>query len=364
MPIKTLPSSPSLDHLKHQARDLQKALQAHEQQALQRVREFHPRARRMADAEISATHWSLSDVQLVIAREYCRPNWANLKAFVQNGVPEHSHVPMHERISDPTFRRAVDLLDAGDETGLRRHLAEHPEVVRQRVFFNIGAYFGQPTLLEFAAENPIRRRTLPGNIVQVAKVVLDAGAKDDKGAIQRTLELVCSGLVPRECGVQIDLIDLLCEYGADPGSAVGAALVHGEFAAVDALIRHGLKVDLSAAAALGRIDEVRALLSKASGDERHKALALASQFGRLEIVRILLDAGEDPNRFNPIGCHSHSTPLHQAALSGNLDMVCLLVERGADPNVKDILYGGTPAGWAEYAGKQEIKAFLERSSGD
>ena len=53
--------------------------------------------------------------------------------------------------------------------------------------------------------------------------------------------------------------------------------------------------------------------------------------GTVEIVRVLLDAGEDPNRFNPVGGHSHSTPLHQAAGNGHLDVVKLLVERGANP---------------------------------
>jgi ankyrin repeat protein len=88
------------------------------------------------------------------------------------------------------------------------------------------------------------------------------------------------------------------------------------------------------------------------------ALAMASQYGHLEIVRLLLDAGEDPNRFNPVGGHSHSTPLHQAAGNGHLDVVKLLVERGARLDVKDIVFGGTPAGWAAHAGKKEVDAYL------
>lgn len=47
-----------------------------------------------------------------------------------------------------------------------------------------------------------------------------------------------------------------------------------------------------------------------------------------EIVRLLLDSGENPNP------HSHSTPLHQAALAGHLDVVRLLVERGAKDDIK------------------------------
>ena len=73
---------------------------------------------------------------------------------------------------------------------------------------------------------------------------------------------------------------------------------------------------------------------------------------------MLLDAGEDPNRYNPVGGHSHSTPLHQAAAAGNKEMVRLLVERGVRLDMKDILWHGTPAGWAAHEGKSEIEQYL------
>ena len=85
--------------------------------------------------------------------------------------------------------------------------------------------------------------------------------------------------------------------------------------AAEALVRRGARVDtLAAAAGLGRVADTRVMLATASLDDRHRALALASQHGHADIVRILLDAGEDPNRYNPKGNHGHSTPLHQAAL--------------------------------------------------
>lgn len=362
MPYKTLPSNPSLDHLKHQARDLQKALGAHQLQAFQRVREFHPRFKDLSDSEIQSAKLSLSDVQLVIAREYCQPSWAKLKSTVSSGPTEADNAPYHERIKDSVFRTAVDLLDAGDEIGLRSYLVKHSAVAKQRVFFSMSDYFGQPTLLEFVAENPIRHRTLPPNAVAVAKVVLEAGAKEDVGAVNRALGLTASGLVARECGVQIGLIDLFCDYGGDAGKAVGAALAHGEFAAVEALIRRGAPMDLPTASATGRIEEAEERLPSASPADRHKALALASQFGRTEIVRILLKAGEDPNRYNPAGCHSHSTPLHQAALAGHVEVVKLLVESGADLTIKDILFGGTALGWAEHGGRTQVAEVLRGAS--
>ena len=59
------------------------------------------------------------------------------------------------------------------------------------------------------------------------------------------------------------------------------------------------------------------------------------------MVRLLLDAGEDPDRYNPKGNHAHSTPLHQAVLAGHANVVRLLVERGAKLDIKDTIYEGT-----------------------
>jgi len=267
-------------------------------------------------------------------------------------------LPHHERIEDAAFRRAVDLLDAGDTAGLRAHLERNPKLVHQQVLFGGENYFRNPTLLEFVAENPIRHGTLPANIVEIAEVILDAGAKQNPFALNETLGLVCSGRVARESGVQTALIDLLCDYGADPNYAMPPALSHGEWEAVDALTRRGARVDLNVAAALGNIQEARRLLEFAGVEDRHRALALASQFGRTDVVRFLLDAGEDPNRYNPLGSHSHATPLHQAAVAGHEEVVRLLVERGARLDAIDTLWQGTPAGWARHAGRTQIEEYL------
>jgi ankyrin repeat protein len=160
--------------------------------------------------------------------------------------------------------------------------------------------------------------------------------------------------------VQSALISLLCSRGADPGGVAEAAAGHGEFEAVKALLRCGARIDLPIAAALGNMEEFGRLFPVAESRARHKALAFASQFGRVEMVRLLLDAGEDPNRYNPPGAHSHSTPLHQAALGGHDDLVRLLVERGARLDLRDTLWLGTPADWAKHESRKEIEAYLRK----
>ncbi len=264
--------------------------------------------------------------------------------------------PHHARIDDPLFRRAVELLDDGDAAALREHLREHPQLVHQRLTFEGEHYFTSPSLLEFIAENPVRHDRLPPNIVEVAEVIIVTGAP--QAAIDSTLALVSSGRVARECGVQRPLIELLCSRGAAVDQAMMPALVHGEFEAVEALLRCGASLDIAAAAALGRIEELREMLAAADSLSRHRAFALAAQHGHAEIVALLIAAGEDPNRYNPAGCHAHSTPLHQAALAGQLEVVKTLIDHGAQTDMRDTLFDGTALDWAAHGKNDQIVAYL------
>ena len=356
MPVRVLPSHPNLDHLKHQAKDLVKAHGAGTLAAAQLIREFHPRFAGASEEAIFAAQFKLSAAQLTIAREHGFLSWARLKRRIEKPVPsDRLDLPHHERIEDPVFRQAVHLIDTGDVEGLRAYLRQHPRLARQRVIFEGMNYFENPSLLEFIAENPVRHNKMPVNIVAVTEVILESGV--DQNALDVTLALVATGSVPQACGKQEPLIDLLCDWGADPDSALHAAVLHGSIPAVNALIRRGAKITL-AVAALGSADNFLRMLPASNAADRHLALAVASQYCQVGIVRILLDAGEDPNRYNPDGGHSHCTPLHQAAAYGTLELVKLLLEYGARPDIRDILWNGTPAGWANHVGRTEIEAYL------
>ena len=356
MPVRVLPPNPNLDQLKHQAKDLMKAHAARSLAAAQLLREFHPRFAGASDEAIFAATLNLSSAQLAIARECGFLSWARLKRRIEKPVPaDRLDLPHHERIVDSVFRRAVDLIDADDEAGLRAHLKQYPSLVRQHVVFEGMNYFHNPSLLQFIAENPIRHNRMPENIVDLTEAILEAGV--EPGEIEVTLALVATGSVAYDCGKQAPLINLLCDWGADPTTAIHAAILHAGAAAVQVLIQRGAEVDL-AVAALGSAENFRRMLPAASAEERHLALAVAAQYCRVEIVRILLDAGEDPNRYNPDGGHSHCTPLHQAALAGHAEVVKLLVERGARADIRDVLWKGTPADWAHHGGRTDLEAYL------
>jgi hypothetical protein len=359
MPTRLLPASPDLARLEQQARDLLREREARSLQSLQRIREFHPHFHDVINDDIIDAPFQLDDAQLTIAREYGFASWPRLTAFVEDPHGDDVRRPAHLRVTDPLFRHAIDLMDAGAADALRALLRAHPALASQRVLLEGTNYFREPSLLEFVAENPTRNGRLPRNAADIAHTIIDAGAKNDRRALDEALALVSSSKVARESGVQNDLIRVLCAAGADPNHATPSPLLYGEFAAVEELIRCGARVGLIVASATGRLAEAAAALPEADEPERLQALALATQFGHLDIVRLLIEAGVDPNRFSP-GGHSHATPLHQAALNNRVDIARYLVEHGARTDIADVLHNGTPLGWARHAGNDEVaQYFLE-----
>jgi len=346
--------------------------------AFQLFRTLHPRfldpeikwlSLNASDDEIAAAKLGMDDAQLCIARAYNFRDWAALTAYAESVRDTASPVFL--------FESAVEAVVNGDLDTLRQLLRDHPELVHARStrVLNFDPPVHRATLLHYVGANGVEnyRQKSPKNSVEIARALLDAGAKVDAtadlyGTNCTTMQLLVSSCHPAQAGVQVPVAELLLDYGAQIdglengrwGTPLMTAIVFGYPEVAGMLARRGARVDtLPAAAGLGRLDDARRLLAGADAESRHKALALAAQSGHTEVVRLLLDAGEDPNRYNPEGHHAHSTPLHQAIAAGHLDVVKLLVERGARLEMRDTIFKGTALGWALHLNKSEIAAWLE-----
>jgi hypothetical protein len=340
------------------------ALTAADDAAAWRFKWWHPSFRGKSVTDVRAATLDLADARAVVALEHAFESWADLERFA-DAVARDGPVT--------AFESAVEAVIAGDVTGLRRMLRRNPQLIRARSTRRHHA-----TLLHYVGANGVEseRQRTPKNAVDVAKALLDAGAEVDALADMydgqcTTMSMLVSSAHPDEAGLQAALAETLLDYGAaleGPGSqwqsALLTALAFGYLNTARVLARRGAPVDdVAAAAGLGRVDETARLLPLAGPERKHIALALAAQHGHADVVRLLLDAGEDPNRYNPDGYHSHSTPLHQAVWSDQADVVRLLVDRGARLDIADAVYQGTPLRWAIYGKRTAIAEYL-RAKGE
>jgi peptide-methionine (S)-S-oxide reductase len=265
-------------------------------------------------------------------------------------------------ILDSLFREAVSAMDAGDVARVERQLAEHPGLVRDRldvpgpwlrdkVGGALDGFFRQPYLLWFVAEDPVRNGKLPGNIARLAYTIIERAKREQVDSLKEQLDyalrLVSWSWIARECGVQIELIDVLVDAGASPDGNPDNALVNANFAAAEHLVGRGATLTLATALCLGRYSEVAQLAKTASDREKQFALVLAALNGKAEALGRMIRLGVDVNRPSE-NLYSHGTPLHHAVCSGALDAVQTLVEAGANLGTHDTAWQGTPLGWAEY----------------
>src|SRR6185369_512156 len=111
------------------------------------------------------------------------------------------------------FRVAVQALDGGDIERLETLLDEYPWLIRYRCHkgepYEEG-YFAGATLLNHIAGNP-GRCPLPSNILDIARLLLSRGARDEPPRPKYTTGLLLTSKQASDAGVALPLIDLLIE---------------------------------------------------------------------------------------------------------------------------------------------------------
>lgn len=116
-----------------------------------------------------------------------------------------------------------------------------------------------------------------------------------------------------------------------------AALYRGHHDVVAAIIDAGADIDVFAAAATGRVDDLRRQIAEdtinACAYDGWTPLHLAAFFGHLDAARVLLDAHADVAALSANSLKN--TPLHAAAAAKHSDVALLLLQNGADPLIPD-----------------------------
>ena len=349
MDAKQLPARPSLEQYRKQAKDLFKARKSPE--GARRFKKFHPRLAKLTESEIAGADLSLADAQWVIAREHVFESWPKFVKHIQELVQANSPVSK--------FELAVDAIVTGDVTALKRLLRENPELVRAR-----STREHEAPLIHYVAANGVEdfRQKTPNNIVEITRVLLDAGAEVDAtsqayGKAATALGLAATSYHPAKAGVQLELLEVLLKAGACVDGAAGgwnplvAALHNGRGDAAVYLAERGARLDLEGAAGTGRVDVVGRYVNEdgtlregATREQLDFGFIWACEYGHTNVVKFLLD-----RRFKPDWKFMHGeTGLHWAAYGGHLEIVELLLKTDAPLNAKDRTHGGTPLSWAVY----------------
>ena len=266
--MPSLPSRPNLDHLKRQAKDLLRLYQSSDTSAFERFRTSLPIARHKSDQTIAEMQLRLHDAQSCVAREYGYTSWDELRTAVTVGRTDQPHL-LHRWLM-----LAYGVAERNDQPHpavAARMLAEAPQSLR-------------PHALVACATGDTRTMRALGLF--------------DSGAVKRAVEWRCP-----DCKETV---------AYPPLSAV----------------THSSLVRLPAFAAAIRQTVRELIAAGADPDERwvvagYTLSALYGAAGKnhdVELTRILLDAGADPND-NESLYHSTEAP----------DSACttLLLDRGA-----------------------------------
>jgi hypothetical protein len=332
MPVRGLPVRPDLEQLKHQAKDLLRALHAGDPAAIAELREFHPDAIDPATAK-------LADAQLVLARTYQASSWTRLV-------------------------QAVELVDAiwrDDMDAVRDLVTRNPKLIHEDALIRKNSNWGPP--MSYAA-NLGRDR--------IIRMLHDLGATDLRSAIDRA---ALQGKV-----TTAKMLHALLGHPPAPAGALGGSAYTLSVEGTAFILGIGARVYDDDGKLLAPVDVVLETDAR-KPSAKHRILAMYEEHGvvypdtaPMALHRGRVDLLEDHLRRDPgllsrtfshreiypaeMGCREEidatvgtplggSTLLHMCVDYDEIEIAEWLLERGMDANVRSAVgvngFGGYTA---------------------
>jgi ankyrin repeat protein len=221
---------------------------------------------------------------------------------------------------------------------------------------------------------------------EVAALLIQAGARVNAATDEGITPQLLAAINPNS-----SMLDLLLRAGADPNmaSVVGetplmTAAQTGNIGAVKLLLAHGAAVDgreksagqtvLMRAVAANQPAIAKLLIAagadvKARSNERFSPLLFAAQQGNLESVKLLLDAGADPNESAPDGIGGDTNA--RLPYKPNTEAGALLVAIDSAPEREEMLRtrrgdlgSGDSTLNVEYQAHQQVAMYLLKHGAD
>ena len=259
------------------------------------------------------------------------------------------HVSRRER-----FEEAVDAVVFGDTETLKSLIRREPDLIHMR-----SSRAHRAMLIHYVAANGVEdeRQRTPANAVDVANVLIDAGAEIDAtfldgGSGTTPLVSLVTSFHPHKSGVAAELVSVFVNAGArvdglkGDGEPLRLALSFEYPESVRALLECGAKIrTIEVAAGLGELELVEKFIDEGglARRELEEAFWSACKYGHTGVAECLLKRGVDID----VKGGANNTGLMLASQRGRRDTVEMLLGCGTSVELKND-FGGTALGSTMY----------------